>query len=373
MVSGFPAYGNIMDQPAALAQVLQVQWGQGSAALERAAAQIREAPRVVVAAMGASYAASLAFCYRMAGGSTKVILEDAAELLHYTLSAHPPDTAFVLVSRSGDTIEIVRLLDVLAGGRRTVIGITNEPASTLAQRADTTVLVGSPRDEIIAVQTCTGTVLAMNLLVDALDGKLTDPGRRRELKAIPDLLSRTLERYGVADAAGGGPGPGWEVPGSAGSQNVLYLLARGASLASAHAGALIYHEMARFPAIAAGAGHFRHGPWEVVDERFDGFVLAPADGTYDLNVALAEELARLGGRVRLITPRRPRTAGDAIEVWQVPEVDPFLAPLLEIPLLQLAAYRCALARGLKPGQFRASLPVTLAETGSKLSGSAPTG
>ena len=358
MISPLPVYLNITNQPHAVEAVLTYQLGLGRQDLERAAEQIRRADAIVVGAIGASYSASIPFCYRLAGHGVKIILEDAAELLHYSHEAYGANTVYLLVSRSGQTIEIVKLLERLKGRDCCIIGVTNEPESQLASEADICLLVGSPVDDLVAIQTYSGTLLTLNLLAELLAGRLDTPEYRHELAPLAGLVAQVLRQYQELSTA-------WSSSFRSGKS--LYLLARGASLASANEGALLFHEMARFPAVAFGAGHFRHGPWEVVDDEFCAFVFAPDDNTYALNVGLAQDLAGMGGEVKLITPLPPSQMDTRVSVWSVPGTDRYLEPLLEILPVQLFVHEFALWRGLVPGVFRASLPITLSELGSKVS------
>ncbi len=50
----------------------------------------------------------------------------------------------------------MKLLEKLKGVASRVIALTNEPASTVAKKADVTIFVDSLPDEIVAVQSYTG-------------------------------------------------------------------------------------------------------------------------------------------------------------------------------------------------------------------------
>jgi fructoselysine-6-P-deglycase FrlB-like protein len=102
----------------------------------------------------------------------------------------------------------------------------------------------------------------------------------------------------------------------------FYYLGRGASQASALQAALLSYEMARFPGVFFSAGAFRHGPWEVVDGRARLFVFAPTDNTYDLNLALALDVEKMGGEVTLVTSRPPRSVPTGLQVWDLPAIPP---------------------------------------------------
>jgi glucosamine--fructose-6-phosphate aminotransferase (isomerizing) len=139
----------------------------------------------------------------------------------------------------------------------------------------------------------------------------------------------------------------------------IYLLARGPSLASAHEGALLFHEVAKSPAVAMPTASFRHGPVEVVDRHFGGIVFAPLGVTRDLNLSLARDLVEFGGRIRLIGPSGPHLQGT---YWcATPSVPQTLAPLFEILPLQAAAFQLAVLRGIDPGSFRYAPQVAVDE------------
>jgi glucosamine--fructose-6-phosphate aminotransferase (isomerizing) len=121
-------------------------------------------------------------------------------------------------------------------------------------------------------------------------------------------------------------------------------------------GALLFGEIAKTPAVAMGVASFRHGPIEVVDGRFRGFVFAPRGRTRDLNIGLAADVIRFGGSVRLIGP--VDTDGHGLQWINTPPCPEMLAPLLEIVPVQVAAMRLAELRGIAIGSFRYITQVT---------------
>lgn len=344
---------NILDQPAALQQVIDYQLGPGLPALLEAGEILRSARRVVFASIGASYYACLPLIQVLAAGGIPAVLEDASELLHYSYRAYDAETVFVLVSRSGETIEITRLLERLNGRAAAIVGVTNEADSRLNRQANRTVLVGSPCDQMVAIQTYTGSLVALHLLGVAAAGQSPE-AQRPALEGLIAALSTAVPEWERASREWR---PFFE------DFRSIYLLGRGASLGSAREGMLLFHEIAHSPATALSAGAFRHGPWEVVDSRFRGLVFAPRDATFELNTRLAMDICELGGEVRQIGPQEPPPA-PGLAGWVTPPASEFLAPLAEIIPVQLAAYRLAEWQGLTPGQFRASPQVTSSETGS---------
>ncbi len=361
MTRSSSVYQDILSQGQALQQTLDYQSAAGAQTARQQAAQaIRRAQRVAVIGIGASYAAAAAFSYRLAAAGVQITLEDAAEFLHYTHPAYPPGSAFVIVSRSGASIEIVRALELLKAQGQFTVGVTNEPGSPLAQRCDLALPIGGPTDMLISIQTYVTSLLALHFLAEAV---LAIPLAQSlpPVHAMLAAVQETIDRYQALSA-----GWGERLPqGQALPFQALYWLGRGASLSTVLEAALLSHEMARFPGLAYSAGAFRHGPWEVVDAHIRAILFAPPDQTLALNLALAADLKHLGGQVTLVTAAAADLPA-AVDVWRLPGADlpAYLDPFLEIIPAEFYLHTLALAQGLTPGVFRASTQITLAESGT---------
>lgn len=324
---------DIHNQPASLTRVIAHQFGDGAADLRAAAAILRQARRVVFTGMGSSLFASIpAACFLSSRGIAAETVE-TSELLYFHGRSLAPDTAVVLVSRSGETVEITRLLPSLKQAGIPFIAVTNEPGSSLARDAANTILVKSDPDKLIAIQTYTGTLTALLLLAAAVVDVPLSPAPL--VPAVAEAVRRSLDEKGQ-----------WASFLS--EARVVYLLGRGPSLASVHEGALLFNEAARTPSVPISVAQFRHGPVEVIDERFRAVVFSSGGPTADLDRSLASDVESLGGRVRI-------SSGDGAPF-------PF-APVLEIVPVEVAVCAMAEARGFEPGNFRFATQVTSTETG----------
>lgn len=337
---------DIQSQPDSLDVVLTYQRG-GRDRLIEAARVLKRARRVVITGMGASLNASIPFEHRLCAAGIDATVVECGELLHYPRPLGR-DAAVIVVSRSGESVEIARLLPRLYGAC-TTIGVTNEPSSTLARGADHFVCIGSLADEMVAIQTYTGAVLVLALVAAAAVD---------DLAAAETMARDALDRYRVFIDQEVDSLAHWDE--FLEPQSPIYLLARGPSIASAIEGALLFKETAKAPAVSMAVASFRHGPVEIVDRTFRGLIFAPSDPTRTLNLALASDLVRFGGRVRVIGPAESessepswwRDLSPALTWCATPEVPPLLQPIVEIVPVQLAALRLAQLRGVVPGQFR---------------------
>ena len=329
---------NIQSQPESLRAVAQHQFGAGAATLQSAAAAIRAAGRVVFTGMGSSLFASMPAAAHLNAHGFPALTVEASELLHYGGAAPHADAAMVLVSRSGDTIEVTRLLDRLGPRAHGTIGVSNVASSRLAREAPLSIEVHSGTDRMVAVQTYSGSCAVLLLLAEAVlqaPPESSRLGLDQVIEALPRAIDTALAQRGEWNAF-------------LTEAEVVYLLGRGASLASVHEGALLMNETARLPSVAMSAALFRHGPVEVIGKRFRGIVFASQPATRELDLTLARELTDLGGRIR-VSPAEG--------------VPPLFAPLLEIVPVQVAACSVALDRGIDPGAFRFTSAVTATEEG----------
>ncbi len=332
-----PLLENILNQSEALRSIAAYQFGEGHSALLSAAGLLQSKKRIVLSGMGASLFACQAFPYELARRALDVVALETAELLYFTPVVLDRDTAVLLVSRSGESVEAIKLLHVIRECGAAVVGVMNVPDSTLAANADRALILGSPPDQMVAIQTYTGTVAVLALLGAAMAGDLDRASA--ELATTAELLKQFVPSS-VASRAD------WD--DLLGTEGPLYILGRGPSLGTVAEGVLLIHETAKASAVGMSVAQFRHGPVEVVDSRFQGVVLASCSQTLELDRALVDDLIQMGGKARLVTP---------------PGVPERFAPVAEVVPLQIAAYRKAELNGVRPGDFRWAPLVTTSEAG----------
>lgn len=342
-----PLVENILGQPDSLRAVAEYQLGEGRAKIEAAASALRSARKVVLSGMGSSLFACLPLELYLNQHGVPAVAVDTSELLHYRSAICGPGTAVLLVSRSGETVEALKLMERLEGSGAVVIGATNEPGTTLALKPPHSFFINSHNDQLVAVQTYGGTAAALLLLGATVCAK--PEAMRAGLSATANALQSMIESCGAASE-------NWKPffhPA-----RCVYLLGRGASLASTLEGALLFHEVAKTPAVSMGAAHFRHGPVEVLDREFRAIVFASQRQTAGLDAAISADLRELGGRVFPVGP-----FADGGITWNSGLVPEIFAPLLEIVPVQFAALRLAQWNGVVPGDFRFATAITRTETG----------
>ncbi|MGZ0247322.1 MAG: SIS domain-containing protein, partial [Alphaproteobacteria bacterium] len=94
-------------------------------------------------------------------------------------------------------------------------------------------------------------------------------------------------------------------------------------------------------------GEMKHGPIALIDNNVPVIVLAPNDGLFDKTLSNVEEVIARGGKVIFMSDKAgvARLADKAFAAVEMPDVDPFVAPLLYAIPIQLLAYHTAVVKG----------------------------
>jgi glucosamine--fructose-6-phosphate aminotransferase (isomerizing) len=351
---------NIFDQPDSLRSLVGFHRG-ASSTLNGCADRLRSATgRLIFTGMGASLFAAMPAVGHLVQHGYRALAVESAELLHYGAASLRSDDIAILISRSGGSVEVLRLAEKMRAAGAAIVAVTNVPDSELQRASDASLLIGSQPDQLIAVQTYTGTVLALLLLAEqVIHGDATACGEQC-LGALPALAGHIEQCYRLSET--------WQDWLDAHAP--LYLLGRGPSIAAAHEGALLLHETAKAPAVAMSSGQFRHGPVEAVSSDFRAVVFGAPEATRHLDRSLANDLVRMGANIRWNGPasEEPEESAGAppLSPWPITQPQTLLAPIFEIVPLQFAAYRLALWRGIVPGDFRYASEITAAESGFPL-------
>lgn len=344
MNTGF--FAELEEQPDVLMRCVQ-QAQRDMAELEPLIERLRQGDlkRVLFSGMGGSLAAAHPCALRLIEHHIPAFVVESSELLYYQQALITPETLIVLISQSGYSVEVVRLLNKIPA-ETPIIGITNDSTSPLALRSTALLTLQAGTEQTVSTKTYTATVALLHLLGtiltdDTVEDSIDDV--RRVAEAI---------RVGL---------PRWEAGASKAVQvnkmpTYAVFLGRGLSRASALTGALIVKETAKFPTEGMTSGQFRHGPIEAVQPGVTVVMFTSPGRTDVLHAPLSERIASLGGHV--ISIGAPLPGAVTIEI---PDFGEMLSPLLEIIPVQYLAARWADERGFEIGSFRYSQKVTVTE------------
>jgi glutamine---fructose-6-phosphate transaminase (isomerizing) len=353
---------DILDQPRAMAATLESL--EIPKQLEAAGQWSRDAKRIVLTGMGASFHALYPLFLRLnARGFTAVMIE-TSELVHSLGRWLEPETLIIGVSQSGQSAEIVRLLEENKTNEKKrgamVVGVTNAADSALALGANASILTMAGKEFSVSCKTYVTALMALHLLGGFLCG-CDERQSRAELAQATDAVGCYLDRW--KDHV-------YEIADGVGRVRNLFLLGRGDSLAASGAGALIIKESVRLHAEGMSGAAFRHGPLEMVDDETFAVVFAGAESTRALQSRLVKDIREAGGRVGWISGRatgenaRPEQA-KALQAnsgaWNLMATPASVRPMLEILPVQMMTLALAAEAGIEAGRFGRVSKITTTE------------
>lgn len=335
----------INEQPQTLARLLAAQ--RSNAERIAAAIHARDIDYVFLAARGTSDNAGRYANY-LWGALNGIPIALAAPSL-FTYYHRPPRLKNALVmgiSQSGQSPDIV---SVLEEGRRQgcpTLSLTNEPDSPLAAASDFVLDLSAGTElAVAATKTYTCELMAIAMLSAALS---SDEGMWRELEKVPGWAQHTLDQNQAVEQY---------------AQRYRYMrqavvLGRGYNYATAFEWALKLKELTYVEAEPYSSADFQHGPIALIDTGFAAIVINAAGAVSSEVEALLGTIAERGARPVVIS-NVPSSLALAAAPIPIPAGMPeWLSPMAAIVPGQLLAFHLSRLRGFDPDQPRGLKKVT---------------
>jgi glucosamine--fructose-6-phosphate aminotransferase (isomerizing) len=308
-------------------------------------------PRVTIVACGtASYAGVVAKYWfeRIARLPVEV---DVASEFRYREAPMPKGGLALFISQSGETADTLAALRYAREQGQRVLSVVNVPTSTIARESDAVLpTIAGPEIGVASTKAFTTqlTVLACLAIAAARARGAIDARREAEMTAaLSEVPSRMVEvlrhderiqeiAHRIAEA-----------------RDVLYL-GRGTSYPIALEGALKLKEISYIHAEGYAAGEMKHGPIALIDKAVPVIVIAPSDPWFEKTASNVQEALARGGHAVLFSDKAgvAKLGDKALYAIAMPDVDPFVAPILYSVPVQLLAYHTAVLKGTDVDQPR---------------------
>nr|MBC7244372.1 SIS domain-containing protein [Chloroflexota bacterium] len=340
-------YDEIHEQPEVIARLIS----EESARIAGVADELRQRQirYIMIAARGTSDNAATYGKYLFASILRLPVALAAPSL--YTIYHTPPrtgqDALVIGISQSGESPDIIAVVDEARRQGACTLAITNEPNSPLARSAEFVIACHAGKEmSVAASKTYTAQLTALALLAAFWSG---DKQRKSQINYLPEAVSRTLavandvrariDRYRYMETC--------------------LILGRGYNYATAFEIALKMKELSYVLIEAYSSADFMHGPIAVVEQGFPVILVAPSGEVYPDILALARELHEKGAEFIAISDRR-EALDLAITPLQLPVTVPeWLSPITCVIPGQLLAHDLTLAKGYDPDHPRGLRKVTL--------------
>ena len=343
----------IYEQPAVIGDTLHSvldPWN-GVIALPEMPFDLADIGKVTIVACGTSYHAGLVARYWLAELARVPVEVDIASEFRYRAPHLPPDGMALFISQSGETADTLAALRYARSQGQRIVSVVNVDESSIARESDAVFRTqAGPEIGVASTKSFTTQLATLACLAVGIGAARGDIGREDEAelcRALVEVPSRANDILchdeRIAALAR-------EV---AEAKDVLYL-GRGTGFPIALEGALKLKEISYIHAEGYAAGEMKHGPIALIDEHVPVIVIAPSDDLFDKTASNVQEVIARGGKVVFLSdpPGIERLGAVAAATIELPEVNPFVAPILFTIPAQLLAYHAAVAKGTDVDQPR---------------------
>ena len=251
-----------------------------------------------------------------------------------------PDTLYVAVSQSGETLDTLVAVQELRRKGGQVIGAVNVVGSAIGRECGTGVFLHAGPEIAVASTKALTNMAASFAMLALLLGRVRDlsaasgqrivtglralPGQMEEILAGEEQIAEVARRFAGADH--------------------MFFIGRVRGWPVAREGAQKLKEISYVHAEAYQAAELKHGPLALINASMPSVVVVPDDELLAKNISTIEQIKARGGPVIVVTSAElPASLADA--VIRIPRAEPELEPvLLNVPL-QMLAYHVAAKLG----------------------------
>jgi glucosamine--fructose-6-phosphate aminotransferase (isomerizing) len=309
-----------------------------------------------ILACGTSWHAAVAGKYMIESLARLPVEVDYASEYRYRNPVVLPDTLFIFITQSGETLDTIAAQRQLRDQGKGLT-ITNVVGSMTTRVADAVLYTRAGPEIGVASTKAFTTQLACLYLVALhlarLHKTLDEPALRMaltDLTELPQKMERVLSGAKHVE----------DISKGLFRQSDFLFLARGIHFPIALEGALKLKELSYIHAEGYPAGEMKHGPNALIDENLPVVFLAAYDPgspeSHQRYEKVLNNIKEVKSRDGIIVAVGNDGETDLIESSDhfiaVPSTNEFLLPILEVIPLQLLAYHCAVRRGCDIDQPR---------------------
>ncbi|MBV9256708.1 MAG: SIS domain-containing protein [Ktedonobacteraceae bacterium] len=333
----------IESQPEVIARLLEREMGH----IQQIAAQLPPFDYALIAARGSSdHAATYAKYAWTTLAGYPVALAAPSLLTLYQTRMRLASALVIGISQSGQSPDIIAVLEEGKRQGRPTLAITNDGTSPLAAVADSVIeLHAGPEKSVAATKTYTAQLAVMAMFAAALS---KNTRHMEELQQLPTAIETTLqlsapiaqyaERYRYMDRC--------------------ITIGRGYNYATSFELALKLKELTYVMATAYSSADFRHGPIATIESGLPVFLVMPTGATFDDMLELAKDLRQRDAELLIVSESQQALSLARTALPTPSGVPEWLSPLIAIIPGQLVALHLALTKGLDPDIPRGLQKVT---------------
>lgn len=250
-----------------------------------------------------------------------------------------PESLIIVVSQSGETIDVLEAIHVAKKAGSKVLAIVNREGSSVQRAADYTLLINAgPERAVASTKAATGQMAVLLLIAYAVAGKLQQ-GRTLLLEAGSQINDMLNPRY-IQHIEG--------IAKKIFQNESLYIIGKGWNYPMALESAIKIQEVSYIHAEGFAAGELKHGPIALIEKGTPCIALMGKDEFTADVISNIMELKARGAFIIAVSPEN----NEIFDLWiKVPDVGP-AQPIVNIIPIQILAYFLAVLRGKDPDMPR---------------------
>ena len=262
----------------------------------------------------------------------------------------------IFVSQSGETADTLAALNLCKSANAKTIAITNVVGSSITRLADYSIFThAGPEIAVASTKAYTAQVTLLTMLAIHLAEVLQNCNRelidtlKLNILSLPNKVQNCLNDDSAIK----------EFASRIYTEEDVFFLGRGADYTTALEGSLKLKEISYIHSEAYPAGELKHGPIALIEEGTTVVSIMTDKNLTAKSISNTQEVITRGAKTFIVT-------NDTLEnhnfdtVINLPDIHPFVSPVLAIVPLQLLAYYISKNKGLdvdKPRNLAKSVTV----------------
>lgn len=326
----------IKEQPKVIHQLIEKETSNIQSIAEKVNGKFKY---ILIAARGTSDNAAR-YAQYVLGAFNRIQVALATPSL-FTIYDSPPDLSEALVlgiSQSGQSPDIISVLEEAKKQNRPTLCITNNPKSPLAATSDFVITLHAGSEKAVAAtKTYTSSLISIALFSTAL---AKDNNRLNEISQLPEILNQVIhESLGVIGSA----------------ERYRYIdscvvIGRGFNYCTAYEIALKVKELSRVVTVPYSSADFKHGPIAIVRPGIPIIVISHSGPMGEHIDQFSNHLLELGAEIIAITDQPPLLKKSKVGFNIVRGIPEWLSPISNILPGQLLARQLAIEKNLNLDQ-----------------------
>ena len=312
--------------------------------LEQYKNNLKNINNVIILGCGTSYFAGLygMYFFKQICNFNTVQVFDGAEFYDYDIPKIG-ETAFILISQSGETKDLHRCIEIAKNNNITTIGIINVVDSLIAREVDCGIYCNAGKEVGVAsTKSFTSQVVCLSMTAIWF-AQIHDINIKKRERMICDLHNLSNDIKTILDCCSEQIK---DIVKKIKSDN-LFLLGKGTDEYIAKEGSLKIKEISYIHSEGYSSSSLKHGPFALLDENFPVIILNLDQSHKAKTINCYQEVASRKSPIILITNDKTIAKHIICETIYVPENKTYTSLLGIIPI-QLMAYYLSIGKGINP-------------------------